>query len=508
MPMEKNYNIDDHLRHSLRDFSDQPAKSSFQAMMEKLEQKRKRRKALILLYSGIGTLAAVVLAICLVNVFATSKQINPTAEIKTSVSKNEAKSPLTINETKELSEEVEKRKEIFETKKPVGLSNLPVTTSVSNSENEKSQNKTTVNTIKAKKPENNNITASMQNAPSVALTETLVLKQSENKPPTKMAIAENRTTQEESATAETNSGNQTSDNKTETESKINDEPVHQLSSVAYALPGSSLDTGLMPTPLNPLALDYAPGLMRNNKRFRFLLAINLNPQYSRYLLSENKRSGAVYKSGSGKSISESYLESKREMNTPKFTYAYGLKAGINIQDQWEVWLGLGFQKVRFNETLYQMAFTNTTTISGGVAPPFQSTSADPVGTVKISYRYSYYSLEIKRIAHISPFLKLNYGAGVWFERMSSVHVSSRSSSGTSGYFYDTSQEGLSSMASSGCRLDVKGGVIYDFGDRWQFRLNPGIFYSPTSVFNRSYVIKQKMYGLELEALLVFKLYRD
>jgi hypothetical protein len=55
-----------------------------------------------------------------------------------------------------------------------------------------------------------------------------------------------------------------------------------------------------------------------------------------------------------------------------------------------------------------------------------------------------------------------------------------------------------------CRLDVKAGVIYDLGKRFQFRMSPGIFYTPTSMLSKTYLIKQKAYGVEMECLVVFK----
>lgn len=247
------------------------------------------------------------------------------------------------------------------------------------------------------------------------------------------------------------------------------------------------------TQLNPLALEYAPSLSATWKRYRFLLGLHTDPQIIRFTLTENPDRDQKYDSLHGKDYVSSYLAQRKQFNKPFFSYGYGLKVGLEIDRKWEIWLGLGYQRYHYTEVMSSPPMTGNATVT--LAPSVQS--LDPA-SANVVYSYSAYSAEVRRTGQLNHWLRMNNGVGLRVTRLYSQRVSVRNN----GYYF-SDLSFFNSLSEWGMVMEAKTGAIADLGRRFQLRLSPGIFYSPSSLFNKGYLIRQKPYGFQVEGMLVY-----
>ena len=503
--MEDNYDIDKHIAQSLRAFGVQPASDSFKAMMEKLEHTRRRKRVIILLCSGFGTIAAALLSLFVFGWMPmpekNDKQVgsNPQqtfrgrpSEVKSVVPSQQLKlsaGPATPPTITSHSEPTEKNRKVSQqiTLHPAA----PVT------EKQKTPPGTEIIqplvTAINERDENTHQTADRKNQ-----VEALPIPEKKSPPADEKKPNPPEHINKQEALPD---GEHVNSWYADSITHIELPPVF----LEKILPGFP-DTVFYKEPVLSLNTQYMEdmALLANPaKSLQLMLGVSVEPQYSRFTLTENKRRDAVYDTAGAKAFSEEYLQNKKQMNKPYFSYAFGIKAGMAFNDHWELWLGIGMQKIQFYEKIYSSVLqsANNYTTFPNMMPSAAPTSGS--GEIKITYNYRYYSAEVKRNIHVHPFFKMNIGLGVKVDQWYSARVTMKQSQLSAGYFFDN--QILTNLSRWGCTVDLKAGAIYDLGKHWQFRVNPGIFYSPTSIFNREYVINQRSYGLELEALLIFKL---
>lgn len=470
--MEENYNIDKHLRKSLQQMNVSPMDSSFARTMQKLDQKKKRRRFFIFLYSVIGGIAAL---LCLFfGIASNSNDIKKDTYTEITSSAKQKTNPDKIEENKIAKQVITNPDKAAKNSEPVkdhtnSVGNHYDETKINSEKNEMSGGESNEQPVVKNKPghhvqksgSNGAFTAPETNANDAALFTTTKVK---------------------------------------TDSLSTAINVFYLPVIFPVRVDSGLNelSLLNPDPSPEFKID---SLKKKSKRIHWMVAVNGDPQYSDYFFSKNKNRSALFDRAYSQGYQKQYLDNKREASKPYLTHAYGLKAGVLIKDQWELWVGFGIQRIKYLERPIPAALNN-----------FSQQSASYV--LSPVSKNIYYSAELRRIVQIRPFLKMNFGAGFRMnrgyysdigeskmEKVDNTIPTTIAPTAPPQYLYD---QHPSDKPEWDCRVDIKGGVIYDLGKRFQLRLSPGIFYTPTSMLSKTYLIKQKAYGAELECLFVFK----
>lgn len=234
--------------------------------------------------------------------------------------------------------------------------------------------------------------------------------------------------------------------------------------------------------------------------FSFYLGAQASPQLSSFAFSKNPNRDPVYNSP-GATFPDFYLSQKKEQNNFNFNLPYGLKAGVQINSRYEILAGVGFQAFTEKEKLY--ANPSFTTNPG---PVYNLVSSAGYSKPYISkYRYMCYSLEAGRVFQgSSKSLGVKLGIGLYGNQLlknsTYLFVSKPN-------IYESSQGSGEKLSPWLLTAKVKAGVIINASRRFQLHVSPGIFYSPTSLFRKEYVIRQKPFGVDVECLVLFRLFK-
>ena len=234
--------------------------------------------------------------------------------------------------------------------------------------------------------------------------------------------------------------------------------------------------------------------------YSFYLGAQASPQLNGFAFSKNPNRDGHYNT-TEIDFSDFYLHTKRQQRNFNFSLPFGVKAGVQINGKYEILAGFGMQSFREKEKLYALS---PTTITPTVNP---STAYHSGADLSIphtnNFRYLYYSLEANRLFQTGKAMGFKLGLGLYGNRSVKsgyVYVNSANNYGST----FTGPENLSSWLLT---AKVKAGVIFNANRRLQLHISPGVFYSPTSVFNKTYVIRQKPYGVDIECLLLFRLFK-
>jgi len=463
--MNTNYNIDDHLQNAMDNFEIQPRITSFDAVMKKLEKKRRRRFFMLFFFGAcVGLLGFLVI----LNV--------PSRKVLTRDSEKHLPAKKIIVSKKEITE----KQKIL--KKPA--TNEHVASFQKN--NKTKQDKSDIAANSQKKPVRKN------NPIPVAVT------------PLKnvMTVQSFQSLNSQAQTDKNGSLVSDSLNSKETPFVFLDQKLLSLPQVdsVYELTFPAAITF-------PIEFAQKPdSLPKNKKRFKFMIGLNVNPQLSSYQFSENKHRDAIYDNNTtGGTFSKLYIENRKKQNSFKLNYAFGIKFGCSVDDKWELWLAAGIQRYTYSERLYALALKLSNTLVGpsginfNAAPP----SSYYENGFKSSFTYVSYCLDFNKIIKPNPFLKLKFGLGLKANNLlmaNYIYVKSPD------VYYSNNYTGRDYLSLWMYTTNLNLGVIKDLSKRLQFRLSPGVFYSPSSMFSKNYVIKQKSFGLEVECLLVLKLF--
>ncbi|WP_317896556.1 hypothetical protein [Aurantibacillus circumpalustris] len=459
--MEDNEHIHKHLKDSMNEFLVQPKLNSFDAIIEKLEKKR-RRIFLIFFYPGallftLGTLF-----------FLNDFDISKTSLLTQKNTDNEIKNgPLSKNLN---------AKSLIKNKPE---SNLKPTPTISNKKIAKAPTQSVL-------LENKN--TSSEKSSSISQKDQEVVSASEVNNKLIHEVAKE--------TSQENLSQVILDEKTFVE-------ADKLQAMSAYLPAIERPLIIQDKLVEDNFVVTNNDTLKKKKHLKILIGLAFNPQLGTYHFQTNKNSAI------GELYSEAYLNNKKKQNSFKFNYAWGLKAGVLIKDKWEILLGFGLQRYNQEEKIEPLLPTGPVpTVSG--PKQFDSFNLYSAAAVKTGetylnkYNYLDFSLEASKIFDYKSILKIKLGTGFHLQHLAFRKSSSMIIIDSPSQFYYTNGFN-SSINNWQYTINLKAGVIEDLTKKIQVQLCPNFFYSPSSMFNDEYAIKQKSYGFGLEASLLFKI---
>jgi hypothetical protein len=235
------------------------------------------------------------------------------------------------------------------------------------------------------------------------------------------------------------------------------------------------------------------------KTFSFYLGVQASPQFNSFAFSKNPNRDHGYNT-SGANFSDLYLADKKSQSHLNFSLPFGIKAGLQINKRYEVFAGFGYQSFTEKEKLHAVEpSTLTSTVDPGVTYNAAANFSVPY---KNQFRYLYYSLEGNRLFQTSKAIAFKVGLGLYGNQL----LSSNYVFAVSPNAYGQTIRGRENLSAWLLTSKVKAGVIFCANRRFQLHISPGFFYSPTSVFKKEYVIRQKPYGMDVECLMLFRLF--
>lgn len=454
--MKSNDIIEKHLRQSMLGLEVQPDAQSFHSIMDRLNKDKKRRRLLFFIWTGLGCVGIICSVWAGLNYFQTVTVKHVVGEKPNSATQN---SP-SHNETKNIS--------------------IALTDSL-----------------------NIEIHASETNVKGLAVTKKVKVAHGISGP-----SVNNFSIQKQAVTK----------NEYDTTSQIEIKEIPETNVLANVLSNESFlflsqqatqlinkreDSELLLSP-DTASMNLDSLLNARRKRIKFYIGLNFNPQISMYSLQANKDHSPVYDQTQKGSFPDFYLQKRKEQNSLRFNYAYGLKLGLNFKEKYELLVGFGFQKFSYREELYR----SDDTVIGKINFPMpQSSFADmPFKSGgwrgKNSLTYLNCSMEGSKIFVNRKAVKLKAGLAVNVGKVQRLNVVYAAAPNI--YNYTDNPEFITQGLMIATAL--KGGALFNAGKRWQFQICPNLFYSPTSMFNKQYVIKQKPIGVGLDCMILFRLF--
>jgi hypothetical protein len=246
--------------------------------------------------------------------------------------------------------------------------------------------------------------------------------------------------------------------------------------------------------------DYPAVFISPEKKtsFSFYLGAQASPQLNSFSLSRNPNMDQAY-STSAQNFPAFYLDAKKNQSQLRFGLPFGIKAGFQINKRYEAFAGFGYQSFTGQEKLYATGpSSNTATVDPGI--PY-SAAGFPM-TYKSQFRYLYYSLEANYLLRTHRAIAFKAGLGLHGNQL----LNSNYGFVVPPNRYEQTVRGRESLSPWLLTTKVKAGVIFNANRRFQLHISPGFFYSPTSVFRKTYVIRQKPYGFDVECLMLFRLF--
>lgn len=489
--MENKFDTDEQLRDSLRDFEAIPDSRSFDAILEKMNQKKKRRFFIIFFWTGLIALSgiAIPLAFHFYN-----------AEKTTTIAVNDptAGSP---------SQDV------------AGSHATPASTAHADSQLKQasSSSLTNVSSTEETHPEINTDTSMPEK--EQANIKASVARVSLTKQRSETTSAEERTKQNGSSTGqasqtidktipEMNAPEKTDQFQTNTpkaSQNIETGTVSEHPIEAMYMP--VLQTSLPVDSVQPDVIAFLnegsyPRLFlapEKKNTVSFYVGAQASPQLNSFALSKNPNRDPAYNT-SGIDFSDFYLNTKKGQSRFNFSVPFGIKAGLQINGKYEVLAGVGYQAFTEKERLYAVS---PTTVISLPDPNIAYTSSTYSIPHKNTFRYLSYSLEINRLFLSSKAIGFKLGLGLHGNQL----IKSNYVFVASPNVYDHVYHDREKLSPWTLTTKVKAGVIFNANRRFQFHISPGFYYSPTSMFKKDYVIRQKPYGFDVECLMLFRLFK-
>jgi len=489
--MENQFNTDEQLRNALRDFEAVPDSGSFDAILEKMNRKKKRRIFVIFFWTGLIALSGIMVPL----IFNFRETAKPSAN---HTSQTQAVS-LAQEETS-----------THNTPHPA------ITTPDSRTSEASAPSTKTASSLHLPNPEASAapaITAATQ-APEAGITSASsrakhhsgktsaeeLNKQglAGNHPESNHKMKAASGLPEQTGTLHNSPLRSKQDKDSQAVSAETITSVMYMNMIQTRLPVDSnrqdISTSLK-EPAYP-ALFIAP---EKKNSFAFYLGAQASPQLSRSVFSRNAHRDPVYNE-SAENFPEAYLNAKKQQSQLRFNLPFGIKAGLQINKRYEVLAGFGVQSFTEREKLYAAGpSTVTSVIDPGIA---YNTAANFSVPYKNQFHYLYYSLEANRLFQLSKAIGFKLGLGVSGNQL----INSNYVFAVSPHTYGQTLRGREHLSPWLLITKVKAGLIFNANRRFQLHMSPGFFYSPTSVFKKEYVIRQKPYGVDLECLLLFRLF--
>lgn len=464
--MEDKFYIDDIYREKMSDFESQPALDSFDAVMNKLQAARRRKRlALILIFAGILGLGSWLTAPYFKST--ETKAGNTVAQNrplkKASPSQNELHNAIT--------KEVQAGNEVAD--------KIVKTSTIKNTQKEKIHNSITdlVSTQKSTETPGDQ-------SPQNTTTITFVTKM-----PTE-ALVLGGTRQEDL-------------NKPGSDSS----QYHSFISLAQ----KECDMFYLD--------DYQDVVRTNNIVDRELLYIKERlhrPVLQMYLAvapvfikSSFRLNNSAYiqPGGTGFDLGKAYLSDRRLQNSFEPSMFYSVSGLIRYYSGWELGASLGFLRIKNKEKVYNlpvslisnpptMAFNSATPSSAGAL----SIHSDPSGDTYVNtFGYISAGISASRILRAGRQYFMA-GGGIYFNQVIYSRFINLSNNGQA--YYTSANEVLNPV---NLNVVFKLGYTRQLSPRAGLRLLPLFIYSPTSVFNENYLLSQKRYGFGVEGGITFRI---
>lgn len=488
--MENKFDTDEQIRNVLRDFEAIPDSRSFDAILEKVNRKKKRRRFIIFFWTGLIALSGITVPLA----FFSDNAEKPSALTFNDTHTDDSSTHTATSQSNFSDMHADQQTKKALSSDLVNPSKLQATkpkTPESATAPGKEQKKFNASAaqISLTKPHSENINAEEKNKPNILATSIHPETTGEN------GSVMNAFEKPEQALSNTSKFVQKAD--TITVSGHSDHTMYMIILQA-------------PLPVDSVRRDVIafidegsyPGLFmvpEKKKTFAFYIGASASPQFNSFGLSVNPDSDPTYQT-SGINFPDAYLNNKKSQSRFNFSIPFGMKAGVQINNTYEIYAGIGYQCFAEKEKLY--AVGPTTIISIPDSNNLYSGSA--YSTLhKNSFRYLSYSLEANRLFQISKVIGFKLGIGCTGNQL----LRSEYAYVKAPNLYSQDVSGKEQLSPWLLTAKIKAGIIFNPNRRFQFHISPGFFYSPTSVFKKGYVIRQKPYGFDVECMMLFRLFR-
>jgi hypothetical protein len=490
--MENKFDTDEQLRNSLRDFEAIPDSRSFDAILEKMNKKKKRRFFIIFFWTGLIALSgiAIPLAFHFYNVGKTtsiatndtlthSPSQHATGSHTTPASAQNPDSQLkqaSLSTQNALSLEVTSPKIKADKTMPVkDQANINASaTGLSSSNSTKQRSETT------SVEENKQNVSSTGKAPETTDKKALEIS------------APEKTDQFQANIPKASQNIQTV--------TVSEHPIETMYmsviQTSFAMDSVQPDVIAFLNEGSYPMLFLAP---EKKNTFSFYIGAQASPQLNSFALSKNPNRDPAYNT-SGIDFPDFYLNTKKDQSRFNFSVPFGIKTGMQINGKYELLAGVGYQTFTEKERLYAVG---PTTVISLPDPSIAYTSSAYAIPHKNSFRYLSYSLEANRLFLSSRVIGFKLGLGLQGNQL----INSNYVFVASPNVYSQAYSDREKLSPWTLTTKVKAGIIFNANRRFQFHISPGFFYSPTSIFKRDYVIRQKPYGFDVECLMLFRLFK-
>lgn len=491
--MENQFDTDEQLRNALRDFEAIPDSGSFDAILEKMNRKKKRRLFIVFFWTGLIALSGIAVPL-IFNFYDTTK---PAAAAKMqAVASAQNKANTDKTHATLTSPDLHAKQ---------GASSIEATPS------SESPNPAT----KADPAGSYNI----QPGGSAVIASSPAAKNHPEKKAVKLAgnsgfettghhpAPNHKMNSITGAPEEAGTAHSAAPAKNNRDHVVSDDPAYTATAfevvymtvIPISLPVDSTHQDLSVSLKEAAypALFISP---EKKNSFSFYLGAQASPQFNGFAVSKNPNRDHGYNT-SGANFSDLYLANKKHQSHFNFSLPFGIKAGLQINKRYELFAGFGYQSFIEQEKLYAVEpSTITSTVDPGIAYHAAANFSVPY---KNQFRYLSYSLEANRLFQTGKAIGFKVGLGLYGSQL----INSNYVFSISPNVYGQTFRGRENLSSWLLTTKVKAGVIFNPNRRFQCHISPGFFYSPTSVFKKEYVIRQKPFGVDVECLLLFRLFK-
>jgi hypothetical protein len=487
--MENKFDTDEQLRNALRDFEAIPDSRSFDAILEKMNKKKKRRFFIIFFWTGL-----IALGITIPLAFHVYNKADSSALTKSGTQTGSSSTDAASSHTA-LASATDPGSHINQAAPSIENSLSTEATHPENKADESSPEKkqTTSSASVARVPstkQRSETTGLEENIKQNVLSTGKVLETTPKNTP-------EISSPEKANQFQSNTPKASPDMETASVSSHADDAMY-MPVIQASLPVDTIQPDVIAF-LNTSSYPAQFLVPEKKNTYSFYIGLQASPQLNSFALSKNPKSDLASNT-SGTDFSDFYLNTKKGQSRFNFSVPFGIKAGVQINNKYELLAGVGYQVFTEKEKLYAVG---PATIISLPDPNIAYTNSAYAIPHKNQFRYLSYSLEVNRLFLSSRAIGFKLGLslhGNQLIRSSYVFVVSPNA-------YDQAYNDREKLSSWTLTTKIKAGAIFNANRRFQFHISPGFFYSPTSVFKRDYVIRQKPYGFDVECLMLFRLFK-
>lgn len=485
--MEQNDYIDERLKGFLDNLEVQPGIQSFDAVMQKLEKEKKRRRGLLFFWSGACLLMLGVLALLLYSpVFAPISKLHiaqPGAPVSTSAKTRASSTPEAM--PPDVDKNIPSQHKTALTKKRPS-EKISATAEVAPEASVIKDNKpsfthaSSLHPLQPKGERSQNMLAEQAGsktghaiAASVPSAEKENLRNIEKEIPGKESPAapSKAPAAQDTITPETGTPVAVVNNASTSDGTENYLPAKALFLSSFLQPELPQ---LQPVPTPSI-------IIPRRGKWQWYTGLSLNPQLSTTYISKNRHANPGYNTSAPR-FSTFYENAKRNQRHLHFQYAFGLKEAIVLRDKYELTLGFGIQI--HNEHLeYYVQDSVPPSLSNAIPQGAYAYDLESTGSRSFRLNYLYLSIGGARLLKLNRVFKLRLG----------MEAQANASS-------------FRNFAQPAWWLHARPGIVMNAGRSIRIQLCPDFFYAPASVWDKAYVIRQNPYGVGLEASLLFRLF--